>query len=147
MKRSRKVSFDTKLILNVAGAALIVNNVPKLLGSILPLDGVIQKVAGVGVAYVAGMVMKNPTLSNAAIAVGAVDLVQPMIDDLLGTGTPNLPSGAPLPIKKIQPSGMKTIQPASQMADYVSLNGLGAYVNAPGRANQFGSYRETYQLN
>jgi hypothetical protein len=43
-------------------------------------------VAGVGAAYLYGMLTNNPNVSNIGIALGAVDFVKPYISGLVGGG-------------------------------------------------------------
>lgn len=86
--RMTKVGFNTQLIIDVIGAKLIVEQLPRLLAGIIPLDPMLQTVAGVGGGYLAGSMLKRPNLANASIAIGALEFITPMIDNMLGTGVP-----------------------------------------------------------
>jgi hypothetical protein len=61
---------------------------PGLVNSFLfsanPLTGQAATLAGVGSAYLYGMLMNNSNVSNIGIALGAVDFVKPFINSALG---------------------------------------------------------------
>lgn len=134
-RRSAKVKIDTKLIMDVSGAALLVNNLPKLISSVVALDPMISKVAAVGATYLIGSMLKRPIISNAGIAVGVVELLDPYISQLL-PGSPTVqiqPSGAPLP-----PVG---IPAPNSISDYFRLND---YTSNPNKVMGSNSYRSSY---
>ena len=140
-RRTRKKAFNTKLIIDVAGASLIVEKMPSIIQSFVELDPTVSQFAGIGAGYVAGMLLKRPDLQNASIALGIVNLVSPMIDDLIGGGgIENLdmePSGSTQ--KQLPPESKKNIT----TDDYVSLND---YVseNEVGSKMAFPAYRDSY---
>lgn len=142
-RRFTKVGFNTKLIIDVVAASLIVQQAPRLIQSIFPMDDTIGTVAGVGAGYLVGSMLKRPDLANASIALGAVQFVAPMVDDLLSGGTGAI-TQSPLGIayKSQTYEGVtKKINPiTSGVSDYLRLNdyiSLGAsQVNA--------TYRDSY---
>ena len=139
-RRMTKVSFNSKLIVDVVGASLIVQQFPKLLSSVIPLDPMLQAVAGVGGGYVAGMVLKRPDLANASIALGVVDFVAPLVDSLLGGGSSLPPvGGAPLVKAGIVSSADRKKMPMA-VNDYLNLND---YINlSASQVNE--TYRNSY---
>ena len=126
MRRPRmsKVGFNTQLIIDVIGAKIIVEQLPRLLAGIIPLDPMLQTVAGVGGGYVAGSMLKRPNLANASIAIGALEFITPMIDNLLGTGIP--PQGGTVAaLPPIKPGKRPNIEPVYKMPvvdDFLRLN-------------------------
>ena len=141
-RRTRKKAFNTKLIVDVAGASLIVEKMPSIIQSFVELDPTVSQFAGIGAGYIAGMLLKRPDLQNASIALGIVNLVSPMIDDLIGGGgiekltmTPGTESSP----KSLPPVPQKNIT----TDDYVSLND---YVseNEVGSKMAFPAYRDSY---
>ena len=90
MTRSRrfsKVGLNQALIMDAGIAALIVQLAPTLVNQLLfksnPLTGSATTLAGVGAAYLYGMLMKNPNVANIGIALGVVDFVKPYIPGML----------------------------------------------------------------
>ena len=77
MKRRRftKVGFNTKLIIDVVAASLIVQQAPHFIQSIIPMDETIGTVAGVGAGYLVGSMLKRPDLANASIALVRFNLL------------------------------------------------------------------------
>ena len=128
MRRRRNFKLDTKLIVDVTSASLLVSNIPKLIDMVLPLDPIMRKVAAVGATYFVGTMAKRPNISQAGIAVGITELIEPFIDQLLGGIKPELfAGGVPIPQGG---QGIVTTEPASlNVADYINLN---EYVSTPG---------------
>jgi len=89
-RRFSKVGLNQALIMDAGIAALIVRLFPSLVNQYLfsssPLTGQASTLAGVGAAYLYGMLMKNPNVANIGIALGAVEFVQPFIAGLLPSG-------------------------------------------------------------
>jgi hypothetical protein len=133
-KRFTKVGFNTKLIVDVVAASLIVQKAPGLINMIFPLDPSIATVAGVGAGYLVGSVMKRPDLANASIALGAVDFIAPLLDGILGSdssSTKNLPGGT---------QAITNVK-AGRMEDYISLND---YVADPSKRLGYLDYMNSY---
>jgi len=124
-KRFSKVGINQSLIIDTAIASLIVQLAPGLVNQFLfssnPLTGMTSTLAGVGAAYLYGMLMNNSNVSNIGIALGAVDFVKPMISQLLPA-----------------PSGVGDY---FQMSDYGSLND---YTNDPSHRLNHVQYAESY---
>jgi hypothetical protein len=123
-RRMSKVAFNQGLVVNVAIASLLVQKGPELLNRFLfssnPLTGYTATAAGVGAAWLVGSLMKKSDIANAGIALGAVEFVSPLIDDIVGGVT-----GGAAP--KMVPSsngftsaGVKSIP--GGVADYFGLN-------------------------
>lgn len=89
-RRFQAVGLNQGLIIDAGIAALIVQLAPSLVNQYLfsssPLTGQASTLAGVGAAYLYGMLMKNPNVANIGIALGAVDIVKPLIQGLLPGG-------------------------------------------------------------
>lgn len=86
-KRFSKVGINQSLIIDTAIASLIVQLGPSLINQLLfssnPLTGMTASLAGVGGAYLYGMLMNNSNVSNIGIALGAVEVIKPTISSLL----------------------------------------------------------------
>jgi len=138
VKRFKKAGFNSKLIIDVMLASLIVQKAPALVDSIFPVDDSIKSVVGVGAGYLVGSLVKRPDLANASIALGVVDLVSPMIDGLFGGGATPLPGGtvAIAPVKSA-----KEIDAAGRLSNYVTLND---YTNNPGSRLSYNYYSTQY---
>ena len=136
-RRSTKVKLNTKLMVDVVSAGLIVRNLPKVINMVVPLDPMLSTVASVGGGYLAGAMFKRPDMANAAIAVGIAQFVDPLIDQFLGgTLIPenvSVPGGA-LPL----PGGM---EPVPALDDYLRLND---YVNNPHNRMTNVAYKDAY---
>lgn len=117
-KRLSKIGFNTKLMLDVVAASLIVQKAPALLDEIIAIPESLKSFAGIGLGYLTGSLLNRPDLANASIALGAVELVSPMIDDLLGSATQVLPPVGGT--KVVQSSAVAKIKPS--VADYLTLN-------------------------
>lgn len=140
MRKFKTAKLDTKVMVDVAGASLIVQQVPALLQEWFGLDNTISQVGAVGVAYVAGSWFNRPTMANAAIALFALDMVMPMISGILPGGTipEMIPTGA---ITKPMPPMKKIINKEIAVSDYFSLND---YTNNPQANQNFAMYRDSY---
>jgi hypothetical protein len=139
-----KVKFDSKMIIDVIGASLIVQQAPKLIDQVVQLDPMLRTVAGVGVGYLAGSFLKRPTIANASIALGAVEFVAPMLDSLLGGGGANLPPNSSSLIPITPPKGLPAITPDSvaSLEKYFSLN---EYISNPSEQMGYDDYRTSYK--
>jgi len=136
-RKSRKLfgaKLDSKTMIDVVGASLIVQKVPELLQTWFGLDTTISKVGAVGVGYVVGSMFGRPGISNASIALAAVDLIIPALDGILPGGTSPVVN-LPVPPTKKLPVGMVTKEVT--MADYLTLND---YTNNPGLRQAFDTY-------
>lgn len=99
MKGLGKLKIDQKLLVDAVIAGLIVQQAPHLLNSFVfksnPLTGITLTAAGAGAGVVAGMLLKKPDVSNIAIALGALELINEFLTPmLLGMGGGS-PAGAP----------------------------------------------------
>lgn len=139
-RRLNKVGFNSKLIVDVMLASVIVQKAPDLVNMIFPIDQSLRTVAGVGVGYLAGSMLKKPDLANAAIALGAVDFVTPFLDSLIGGGSaPIMPasSSVMVPVKE----GAPMVTETAGLENYFSLNG---YINNPGTRQNYSDYAQNY---
>jgi len=134
MRKLKAKPVDTKLVLDVIFASLIVQKAPAFINRIFPLDPTISQFAGVGAGYVAGIVANRPGISDASLALGAIDFISPVVDNIT-SGT--MPVG--LPIKSPKPP-VKIVK-AAALDDYVTLN---EYVDSPGNAMGNDSYASSY---
>lgn len=145
MSRSRKFKpskLDTKLMVDVVGASLIVQQVPALLENWFKLDTTISKIGAVGVGYVVGSMFNRPNIANASIALFVTDLVMPMIGGILpgGSSSPvSMIPGASMPPAKLPI--VKTLTPKVALDDYFTLND---YVSSPGTSAPFAAYKDSY---
>ena len=117
-----KVGINTALIIDAAIAQALVEVGPSLLNKFLfptdPLAGEIQTAAGVGLAYLYGMLMKNNNVANIGIGVGAVKFLTPTLMQLTGS-----------------------LGDYFNMGDYGSLN---EYTNDPGTSQTVQQYADSY---
>jgi len=77
--RFRGMKLNKKEITDVVIGALAVKNAPKVLSFVLPASmttGMTGNVAGGLFAYVLGMLLKKPTVSNVGVALAVTNLVQ-----------------------------------------------------------------------
>lgn len=134
-RRLSKVGFNSKLIIDVIGASLIVQKAPLLIDMVFPLDASIRAIAGVGVGYLTGSMLKRPDLANASIALGVVDFVSPFVDDLLGGGSPKVvaPAGGTMPVQ--------AVKSANVLEQYITLND---YISNPGQRQNYLDYQNSY---
>lgn len=135
-KRFSKVGFNKNLIIDVIGAALIVQKAPLLVDMIMPLDPSIRALAGVGVGYAAGSLLKRPGLANASIGLGVVDFISPFVDDLIGGGgsQPVIKPSSPV-VKSVPMTTNKALE------SYFSLND---YVVNPSERLNYADYSQSY---
>ena len=126
-KRFSKVGINQSLIIDTAIASLIVQMAPSLVNQFLfsanPLTGQAATLAGVGSAYLYGMLMNNSNVSNIGIALGAVDFVKPFINSALG------------------------LSDGSGVGDYFSMKDYGnlqEYTNDPSKRLTKVQYAESY---
>lgn len=146
-KRSLKTKLNTKQIIDVIGASLLVQKSPMLIDMIMPLSPQVRALAGVGVGYMAGAFLKRPDMANASIALGVVDFVSPFVDQLfggVGGGLPLNTSGGTVAI--MPPKGMPAVDPSSgieteRLGSYVTLND---YVANPSKRLSFNQYANSY---
>lgn len=142
-RRTKKVSFDFKVITDVIFASLLVQKAPGLIDMIVPIPDSIKAVAGIGAGYLVGTMLKKPTLANASIALGAVDFISPFIDNLIGGGSTEINTS----MVKIPNAGISPIEygggatPDADLADYIRLNG---YVSNPNKRQSFDQYANSY---
>ena len=142
MRRVRsKAKINTRLILDVVLASIIVQKAPAFISKIVPIDPSVQSLAGIGAGYLTGVLMKRPDIANASIALGATDFINPLIDSITGTVT-----GAPLPAGNNQttgiPMGIKTEAPGTvSIRDFITLND---YIKTPGVSQDYYSYMSSY---
>lgn len=131
--------FNQKLVMDAAIAGTLVRLVPILVNKFYPLSPTLYTVAGIGGGWLGGKLFKKPDVSNLAIGFGAVELVAPMLEGIVGgVGTsPMLPVGVKVsPTKQIN----KQMVGAPMLSDFVSLN---EYVSIPtARSNR--DYANSY---
>jgi len=134
-RRFSKAGFNQKLIMDVGLAGLAVRVIPILLNKFVPLDPTIYTVAGAGGGYLVGSMLKKPDLANASIALGLVEFVAPMIENLVDGITSNalvLPAGnvKPMPPMRL-PSGRYNAKTEKiALDDAIRLND-GSYISYP----------------
>ena len=140
--RTRKMVVKTKLIIDTIGASLIVQKAPVLINPFFPLDPMIAKIAGVGAGWLTGTLMKRPDISTVSLALGVVDLLTPMFDNLVG-GTQMLPAEL-----VIEGNGNGNGNYATNIqgikhavADYGRLRD---YTNNPGYREGYSMYQDSY---
>lgn len=119
---SRKMSFNSKLIVDVIGASLIVQHLPRIVSGIIRLDPMLQTVAGVGGGYLAGTFLKRPDMANASIALGALDFISPLVNDLLGTGSSIPPQGGTVSMLPVKTGIVKPEKAVTTIDDFLTLN-------------------------
>jgi hypothetical protein len=122
-RRLQKVAINQALIIDAGIASLIVQLAPGLVNQFLfsssPLTGQASTLAGVGAAYLYGMLMNNANVANIGIALGAVDFVKPFIAGLI-------------------PSGVSDY---AQLNDYATLRD---YTNDPSKRLTLVNYADSY---
>jgi hypothetical protein len=137
-RKFRRAGFNTKLIMDVGLAGIATRILPMVVNKFMPLDPTLYAVVGAGGTYVVGSMLKKPDLANAGIALGLVEFVAPMVENLIGgiVGTPAVnvaPGVKPLPPMKIQPK--------VALDDYLSLND---YIPMPDVRQSIDQYRSSY---
>lgn len=144
-----KVGLNTNLMIDVGIASLIVQKLPALVNRFLfsgnPVTGQTATLVGVAGAYLYGMFLKNNNVTNAGIALGAVEFVSPFIDQLLEGIVGDTTAGAIMPpimqpkIKK--PSKIIALDEYFGMSDYGSLND---YIYNPDQRQSYSVYKDSY---
>lgn len=136
MARTRKpAKVNTKLMMDIIIASIIVQKAPAFINRIMPLNPNISNFTGIGAGYVAGYLAKRPGISDASLALGVTSFINPMIDSVTG--------GVALPVK----GGSGTV-PIKQyldkkgaIADFINLND---YQSSPGVNAPFDQYANSY---
>src|SRR5690554_7376578 len=122
-RRMKKVAFNQKLVVDVVLASLLVQKAPELLNKFVfssnPLTGMTATAAGIGAGYLAGSLMGKSDLANASIALGAVEFISPLIDEITG--------GVGLIAPPVRPAVNTSVVP-TRVADFLTLND---YVSDP----------------
>jgi hypothetical protein len=137
-RRFQKAGFNTKLIMDVGLAGIATRILPMVVNKFLPLDPTLYAVVGAGGTYVVGSIMKKPDLANAGIALGLVEFVAPMIEDLIG----GIGGVSPVPGIVKSPLGIaKIIERSPALSDYLNLND---YIATPGMRQGVEQYRSSY---
>jgi hypothetical protein len=150
-RRFKKAGFNTKLIMDVGLAGIATRILPMIVNKFMPLDATLYAVVGAGGTYLAGSMLKKPDLANAGIALGLVEFVAPLVEDLIG-GAPSVqlaPSGI-----KTMPGVVKTrynVEPVpiglsdyGVLSGFVSGSGLNDYISTPGVRQGVDQYRSSY---
>lgn len=146
-RKFNRAKLNTKLMIDVIGASLIVQKAPALIDSIITLPESLKAFAGAGAGFVIGSLLKRNDLANASLALGVVDFVSPMIDSIIGTstGTQMIPASSSVLVPVKSPGDITGIaiapDDAAGMADYVRLN---EYVSTPGNQMDYSSYKSDY---
>ncbi len=138
-RRMATVKINTKLIMDVAFASLIVQKAPQFIGMVIPLDPMISKVAGVGAGWLTGVLAKRPDISNSSLALGVIDFITPFVDQLIGGNTELLPEPSGAPTGELAKSKYKKMP--VRVADFTNLND---YISNPGVVQPFSVYRSSY---
>jgi hypothetical protein len=124
-KRFSKVGINTQLIIDAAIAQALVEVGPELLNRFLfstdPLADEIKTAAGVGLAYLYGMLLKNNNVANIGIGVGAVKFLTPTLMQLVG--------------------GTATVGDYFNIGDYGNIKD---YVDNPSNRMQPSVYKDSY---
>jgi len=140
-KRSLKTKLNTKLITDVGLAGIGVRLLPMVISKFVPLDSpTIYTVAGAGGTYVVGSLLKKPDMANAGIGLGIVEIIAPMLEEMIGgfVGSGATPT-ANLPVSPVPPT-KSLVTGAVDLAGYGRLND---YVSAPERSSYW-DYRSAY---
>jgi len=139
-KRFSKAGFNQKLIMDVGLAGLVVRVVPILLNKFVPLDPTLYTVAGAGGGYLIGSMMKKPDLANASIALGLVEFVAPMVENLIGgIVSPAMIPGSNTSGTRPVPIINRTPLPRVALDDYLSLNDYTSNPSVRQSVNQYAS--------
>lgn len=141
-RRFKRAGINQRLIMDVGLAGIGVRILPSLLNKFVPLDPTLYTVAGAGLTFVAGSMLKKPDMANAGIALGIVEFVAPIVENLVGgvVGSPMLPAGGSSPVPAIYGKPMVTTKTAA-LDDYLSLND---YTSMPGVRQVVDQYRTSY---
>jgi hypothetical protein len=137
-RRFKRAGFNSKLIMDVGLAGIATRVLPVVVNKFMPLDPTLYAVVGAGGTYLVGSMLKKPDLANAGIALGLVELVAPMVEDLIGgiTGT-NQPAALPMGVKLPKTAPV----PVTNISDYLSLND---YIATPDVRQGIDQYRSSY---
>lgn len=138
-RRFSKAGFNQKLIMDVGLAGLAVRVIPILLNKFVPLDPTIYTVAGAGGGYLVGSMLKKPDLANASIALGLVEFVAPMIENMVGGIVGQTPQTKPIQYKPTGNAFMTA--PVQSLDDYLSLND---YISNPATRQVVTQYASSY---
>ena len=142
-RRFKRAGFNTKLIMDVGLAGIATRILPTIVNKFVPLDPTLYAVVGAGGTYVVGSMLKKPDLANAGIALGLVELVAPMVENLIGGFVGTSPMvGAGMTPAKLNPAivGAPVVK-APSLDDYLSLND---YTSVPGVRQSVDQYRSSY---
>ena len=144
-RKGSKVKFDGKEILDVALAALIVNDSPALVGQFTGkvFTGISEDIVGGGLGVVIGMIAKNRMLTNASLAVAIFNIANGYIMPQLMNVTGKIPTTTKPAINKVS-----SVPPA--LADFVTMpRNLGEYVggSAAGAVSSYNQYARNYSRN
>lgn len=147
-RRMAAVRVNTKLIVDVAIASLIVQKAPRLINMVVPLDPMINRVAGVGAGWLTGMLAKRPDISNASLALGVLEFMTPFIDQLIGGigQTEYLPeptdpvssSASDVGTYQVSPGVRRKVQ---RVNDFLNLND---YISNPSVVQPYNVYKDSY---
>lgn len=87
VRRRKKVSLDTDLLLNTVIATVVTQQAPKLLNQFLfknnPLTGITLGIAGGASAYLVGLLMENNEVANIGLALAGADLINDVVTPLI----------------------------------------------------------------
>lgn len=125
-RRTKKVSFNTTTVMDVGLAGLATRVIPLVVNKFFPLDPTLYSVVGAGGTYVAGVLTKKETLANAGIALGIVELIAPMVEEIIGGFAPGkelpmgIPGGMPTPIKKAVKSSEVALNDFTRLNEYTN---------------------------
>lgn len=138
-RRFKRAGFNTKLIMDVGLAGIATRILPRVVNKFLPLDPTLYAVVGAGGTYVVGSMLKKPDLANAGIALGLVEFVAPMIENLVGGigSTPMIPASQTGMVR----TTTRTPSPVVSLDDYLRLND---YVSTPEMKQSLDQYRSSY---
>jgi len=141
-RKIRAVRIDNKLILNVIGASLIVQKAPALINRFFPLDPNITNIAGVGAGYLVGVLMRNPQLANASLALGITGFLEPIVDSFIdGTTIPQLSPPSPMGMNKIMGRPVLRRDKTAAVEDFITLN---EYIDDPSTRQSYSDYSSVY---
>lgn len=131
-RRSLKTKVNTKLITDVGLAGIGVRILPMVISKFVPLDSsMVYTVAGAGATYVIGSMLKKPDMANAGIGLGLVEIVAPMLEEMIGgfvgnekvevvTGKPAISPSLPVPISQ-------ALSGYGRLNDYVAMPKKSSY--------------------
>lgn len=129
-RRFKKAGFNQKLIMDVGLAGLAVRVIPILLNKFVPLDPTIYTVAGAGGGYLVGSMLKKPDLANASIALGLVEFIAPMVENIVGGIGGTKPVSLPTSQIGMVRQTTNYQVPITALDDAIRLND-GSYISYP----------------